>query len=106
MAALFAERIAQRTRDEWAQVFDSTDACVTPVLNWDEAVRHPHNVARKTFAEREGIVHPSPAPRMSGTPSSIGAHSAPSYIRRDLGSLVALKRVSGSPWQAPAGLRQ
>ncbi|MEJ2459207.1 MAG: CaiB/BaiF CoA-transferase family protein [Novosphingobium sp.] len=79
MAALFADRIAQRTRDEWAQVFDGTDACVTPVLNWDEAARHPHNVARHTFAERAGVVQPSPAPRMSSTPSSIGAGSVLSY---------------------------
>ena len=79
MAALSADRIAQRTRDEWAQVFEGTDACVTPVLSWEEAVRHPHNVARNTFAERAGVVQPSPAPRMSGTPSSIGVGSAPSY---------------------------
>ena len=79
MVALFSERIAQRTRDEWARLFDGTDACVTPVLNWKEATRHPHNVARGTFHEREGVVHPSPAPRLSGTPSSIGARSAPSY---------------------------
>ncbi len=72
MTALFADRIAQRSRDEWAQVFDGTDACVTPVLNWEEAARHPHNVARGAFDEREGVFHPSPAPRLSGTPSSIG----------------------------------
>ncbi|ROT97365.1 CoA transferase [Altererythrobacter sp. FM1] len=77
MAALFAERIAQRTRDEWAQVFDGTDACVTPVLNWEEAERHPHNVARGTFVEQAGVVQPSPAPRMLGTPSSIHAGSEP-----------------------------
>lgn len=71
MAKLFADRIAQRTRDEWALLFDGTDACVTPVLNWEEAARHPHNVARGTFADRGGIVHPSPAPRPMRTPSSI-----------------------------------
>lgn len=78
MAALFADRIAQRTRDEWAQLFDGTDACVTPVLNWEEAARHPHNVARCSIEERGGVAHPTPAPRMSGTPSSIVAGSAPS----------------------------
>jgi alpha-methylacyl-CoA racemase len=79
MVASFAERIAQHTRDEWAQIFDGTDACVTPVLNWQEAARHPHNVARGTVEERDGVVHPSPAPKMSGTPSSIGAGSTPSF---------------------------
>ena len=72
MTALFADRIAQRTRDEWALVFEDTDACVTPVLNWKEAMQHPHNVARKAFVEREGVVQPTPAPRLSGTPSQIG----------------------------------
>lgn len=79
MAALFERRIAERTRDDWAQVFDGTDACVTPVLNWEEAARHPHNVAREAFAQRNGVVQPSPAPRMSSTPSSIGANATPSY---------------------------
>ncbi|WP_144097523.1 CaiB/BaiF CoA transferase family protein [Croceicoccus sediminis] len=79
MTALFAERIAQRTRDEWVEVFDGTDACVTPVLSWDEAARHPHNVARETFGERDGVVHPAPAPRLSGTPSSIRERSTASY---------------------------
>lgn len=72
MTRLFADRIAQRTRDEWALVFEGTDACVTPVLSWDEAIHHPHNVARKAFVEREGVVQPAPAPRLSGTPSQIG----------------------------------
>lgn len=78
MAGLFADRIAQRTRDDWAQMFEGTDACVTPVLNWEEAALHPHNVARGSIEERSGVAHPAPAPRMSGTPSSIGTGSAPS----------------------------
>jgi alpha-methylacyl-CoA racemase len=71
MTARFADRIATRTRDEWCQLYDGTDACVTPVLNWEEAARHPHNVARGTFVERGGVVHPSPSPRPMGTPSAI-----------------------------------
>ncbi|RZF60584.1 CoA transferase [Sphingomonas populi] len=79
MAARFAERIATRMRDEWCQLFDGTDACVTPVLNWEEAARHPHNVARGTFAERGGVVQPWPAPRPMGTPSSIRAGAELSF---------------------------
>jgi alpha-methylacyl-CoA racemase len=37
---------ASKTRDEWAQLFDGSDACVSPVLTYEEAVEHPQNVAR------------------------------------------------------------
>ena len=60
--------IAQRTRDEWCAVFDGTDACVAPVLDMDEAPRHPHNRSRNTFTEVAGVVQPAPAPRFSRTP--------------------------------------
>ena len=62
-----------RTRDEWAAVFESSDACVTPVLSLDEAPRHPHNAARKTFVEVDGLVQPAPAPRFSATAGRIRA---------------------------------
>jgi alpha-methylacyl-CoA racemase len=63
----FAAIFQTRTRDEWAEVFAATDACVTPVLSLDEAARHPHNQARGTFAELDGITQPAPAPRFSVT---------------------------------------
>lgn len=56
-------------RDHWAALFEGTDACVTPVLDWDEAAAHPHNRARGAFAEAAGIVQPAPAPRFSETPA-------------------------------------
>jgi alpha-methylacyl-CoA racemase len=64
---LFARIFQRRTRDEWAEVFAATDACVTPVLSLDEAARHPHNQVRHTFAELDGISQPAPAPRFSQT---------------------------------------
>ena len=64
---LFARIFRTRTRDEWAEVFAATDACVTPVLSLDEAARHPHNQARGTFTELDGITQPAPAPRFSAT---------------------------------------
>jgi alpha-methylacyl-CoA racemase len=56
-----------RTRDEWAAVFDGTDACVAPVLSMREAPGHPHNAARKTFVDVDGHPQPAPAPRFSRT---------------------------------------
>jgi alpha-methylacyl-CoA racemase len=65
-----AEAFARRPRDHWARVFDGTDACVTPILDWDEAQAHPHNRARQAFARVGGFAQPSPAPRFSATPAS------------------------------------
>jgi alpha-methylacyl-CoA racemase len=59
----FAAIFAQRTRDEWAAVFDGTDACVAPVLAPTEVARHPHNAARGVFTEVAGVLQPAPAPR-------------------------------------------
>jgi alpha-methylacyl-CoA racemase len=69
----FAEAIRQRTREEWERVFAGSDACVAPVLSLGEASRHPHNVARATFTEYDGVVQPAPAPRFSRTVAAIGA---------------------------------
>lgn len=67
----FKERIAAafaaHPRDYWAEVFDGTDACVAPILDWEEAPKHPHNVARETFIELDGVTQPAPAPRFSRT---------------------------------------
>nr|WP_205598051.1 CaiB/BaiF CoA-transferase family protein [Caulobacter sp. 17J65-9] len=67
LAALFRTR----TRDEWRALLEDTDACVAPVLSMAEAPAHPHNLARETYVEREGIVQPAPAPRFSATPGAI-----------------------------------
>ncbi len=67
----FAEVFASRDRDEWAEVFDGTDACVAPVLAPDEAPGHPHLAARGSFVEVAGMVQPGPAPRLSRTPGAV-----------------------------------
>jgi len=58
--------IRSRTRDEWTVHFAGTDACVAPVLDLEEAPVHPHNIARRTFLDLEGVFQPSPSPRYSG----------------------------------------
>jgi alpha-methylacyl-CoA racemase len=71
LRALFTRTFRSRTRDEWAAVFDGSDACVAPVLSIAEAPSHPHNVARGTFVHRGAGVEVAPAPRFSGTPSEL-----------------------------------
>jgi alpha-methylacyl-CoA racemase len=56
-----------KTRDEWVTVFEGSNACFAPVLDIQEAAQHPHNVARKTFMEVDGLLQHSPAPRFSRT---------------------------------------
>ena len=65
--ARFAALFKTRTRDEWCALLESTDACFAPVLTTDEAPDHPHNRARGTYVEIDGIVQPAPAPRFSRT---------------------------------------
>ena len=62
---------ATRTRDEWCQVMEGSDACFAPVLSPIEAVTHPHSVARGVYTKIDGVIQPQPAPRFSRTPSSL-----------------------------------
>jgi alpha-methylacyl-CoA racemase len=68
----FAAIFRTRTRAEWAAALEPADACATPVLTLDEAVAHPHNVARATFVEVDGLTQPAAAPRFSRTPGHAG----------------------------------
>lgn len=78
MAAIFAAR----SRAEWCALLEGSDACFAPVLDLDEAPLHPHNVARDSYVEVDGLVQPGPAPRFSRTPGAVqgpppvlGAHT-------------------------------
>ncbi|MBT8446543.1 MAG: CoA transferase [Gammaproteobacteria bacterium] len=67
LAAVFATR----TRAEWEQVFEGSDACFAPVLTLSEATRHPHALARGAYVEIDGVIQPAPAPRFGATPSAV-----------------------------------
>jgi alpha-methylacyl-CoA racemase len=66
------DRLAQvfktKTRDEWCTLLEGGDVCFAPVLTFAEAPEHPHNAARQTFVEVEGVVQPAAAPRFNRTP--------------------------------------
>ncbi len=66
-----AARFRTRSRAEWADVFDGTDACVAAVLDMAEAPGDPHLAARQVFLEAHGMVQPAPAPRFSRTPATL-----------------------------------
>ncbi|MEL6661504.1 MAG: CaiB/BaiF CoA-transferase family protein [Pseudomonadota bacterium] len=66
-----ADIIATKSRDEWSEIMEGTDVCFAPVLSLAEAPSHPHNRARETFVEVDGVVQPAPAPRFSKTRGEI-----------------------------------
>jgi alpha-methylacyl-CoA racemase len=77
-----AEVILTKSRTQWCEIMEGTDVCFAPVLTMSEAAKHPHNVARKTFIEVDGVAQPAPAPRFSRTsaalptaPAHAGQHS-------------------------------
>lgn len=69
--ATFEVIFASKSRDAWAAELLGTDACVAPVLTIEEAYSAPHNTARRTFATEEGVIQPTPTPRLSRTPGRI-----------------------------------
>ncbi len=66
-----ADAFKTKSRDEWCAVMEGSDVCFAPVLSLEEAPGHPHNAARETFVEVDGIVQPAPAPRFSRTAPGI-----------------------------------
>lgn len=63
----FADMFAMRTRAEWCELLEGSDACFAPVLDPDEAARHPHMVARDIYRTVDGVLQAGPAPRFSVT---------------------------------------
>jgi alpha-methylacyl-CoA racemase len=61
----FSAILRTKTRNEWVTIFAVLETCVAPVLSSGEAHVHPHNVARETFIENDGVWQPRPAPRFS-----------------------------------------
>ncbi|XP_063781178.1 alpha-methylacyl-CoA racemase [Pseudophryne corroboree] len=68
---IFTEKFLEKTQEQWCQIFDGMDACVTPVLSFDNAPTHQHNEERGSFISNdEGEVSPRPAPVLSRTPAA------------------------------------
>ena len=88
-----AALMRSRTREDWCALLEGSDACFAPVLTLQEAVRHPHAVARGSYLELEGVVQPGPAPRLdrSGAPAprpapEVGAHTHEVLAQAGLGA--------------------
>lgn len=67
-----------KTQAEWCKIFDGSDACVTPVLTFDQVATHVHNSSRNSFGiGKDNLVVPNPAPRLSETPGVSSAIQSP-----------------------------
>jgi alpha-methylacyl-CoA racemase len=69
LRAKLEEIFRTRSRDQWCEFLEGTDACFAPVLTMAEAPHHPHNVARRSFIDLDGVTQPAPTPRFSRTPA-------------------------------------
>lgn len=87
MREAIATRLKEQSRDDWATVFDGSDACVAPVLSFEEAVSHPHNVSRGLHATNSGFVRPAPAPRFSRSVSRMARTDSTNDPRVTLATL-------------------
>jgi alpha-methylacyl-CoA racemase len=74
MKILFGNIFKTKTQSEWAGIFDTKDACVTPVVDWQDAPEYSHNKARQVFVDpvKAGRIVPNPAPKLSRTPAVSG----------------------------------
>ena len=89
---------ASNTRDHWAALFDGSDACVTPVLDYREAAAHKHMAARGAVTEVNGLRHTGPAPRF-GPPKPF-VPNAPA--RRGTETAAVLAELGRTPEQIEA----
>ena len=87
MKRALTAKFLSKTRDEWAQIFEGSDACVAGIYDLQEAVHHPHNNARQTYIKINDVEQPAPAPRFSR--SQCVTPKAPSNEGADTKSVLA-----------------
>ncbi len=104
-----AERFRTRSRDEWCELMEGSEACFAPILSMAEAPAHRHNEARGTFVRSGGVVQPAPAPRFLATPAAepeMPKHSGADtetvlaglgYSRERIASLKANGAIDSAP---------
>jgi alpha-methylacyl-CoA racemase len=63
--------IKTKSRDEWCEILEGSDACFAPVLDYQEATQHEHMVAREAYIKVGEVTQPAPSPRFSRTPSQV-----------------------------------
>ncbi len=93
-----AAKFRQKTRDQWAEIFAGSDACVSPVLSFAEAKQHPHAIARQSFVKVGRFERPAPSPRFSASQLAVAA--PPDKTALDPSAILARFGISESDAQA------
>ncbi len=95
-----------KTQETWSEIFDGTDACITPVLDYKEAQRHKQMIARGGLKEHEGMVHPRTIPAFESRPDepefeivkkathTIEIMEAAGFSRNEIDALLASNTVT------------
>ena len=94
LQARLTEVFKTKTRDEWCAIMEGSDVCFAPVLSISEVASHPHNAARQTFQDLDGLVQPAPSPRFSRTAPQLSTSSR--KPGQDTRSVLALAGFSAS----------
>ncbi|MBF4160789.1 CoA transferase [Nocardioides sp. CBS4Y-1] len=68
----FSDAVASLPLKEWVRRAAGRDACIAPVLTYDEVEQHPHLRSRGTYVRRNGMLQPAPVPRFARTPGRLG----------------------------------
>ncbi len=72
-----------KTQKEWCDLLEGSDACFAPIIPFWEAHKHPHNIARESFVEIDGLVEPAPAPKFSRTAPEVSHGPVPKGAHTD-----------------------
>ena len=85
---LLATLFSTKTRNQWCEILEGTDACCAPVLTLEESMNHSHLRARETYVDVDGLLQAGPAPRFSRTPGKIArSGSGAELLRRWIDSV-------------------
>ncbi len=89
MRSAFEAIFASKPRGYFEELLAGCDACSFPVYSPEEALAHPHNVARGAFVEMAGVTQPAPGPLFNGSrPTKPGLPPYPDEHRREVLDLL------------------
>jgi crotonobetainyl-CoA:carnitine CoA-transferase CaiB-like acyl-CoA transferase len=92
--AVLARTFKKRTRTQWCELLEGSDACFAPVLSMAEAPEHSHLRERQTFVDVGGVVQPAPAPRFSRSVPTAPTPPAPPDVERALAGWLPPQRIA------------
>ena len=82
--AAWAALFQTKTQAQWCELLEGTDACFSPVLDFNEAVSYTHHQARGSFQEINGNLYPAAEPILSRTPAQAGSISPAGYHSHEI----------------------